>query len=286
MKKWRGYNYLGGLFSSFQAHLLVFVVLYSLWACKPHNTISPPNYSPIDSLSIKTPQSTASILSAPQVYTLNYLWYSTRMAITVKNTAQEQDVISVNAFYVNKKDSIIFITISKMGIEGARLVLEKDSVKYINHLNQTYYWGTYRIFEYILGCKIDFSMIESLFLGQDLPFFDSSCHKDSSSQGITYSADSRTSLNNKQVFEQKLQTDSLSRTIYHYLKDVHSLNSIAIWFDDFISLPDGQYGYQRLKIEISNMHLQLQCQLKSTKLNVPGPTSIKKIEKYKPIEIQ
>ena len=280
MKKWKEYNSLDRVF--------VFgslTVLFCLFACKTRPN-QHTNIAQTDSIIVDSPKSNIKQMFEPMVYAFNYKWYSTRMSVSVKNIDNQQEQISLNAFWVNKKDSIIFITLSKMGIEGARLVLSTDSVKYINHLNKEYYWSDYRIFNKLLGFPIDFYMIQSLFLGGDLPYFDKTCTKDSSENTITYMSNNRKSLKNNMIVEQKLQTDLRLRTVYHYIKDIKTLNSIEISFNNFVAMLDGQYCFQYMDISIPAMNIQLQCQLKGTKINVPGPTSIKRPEKYSPITIQ
>ncbi|MBO4543382.1 MAG: DUF4292 domain-containing protein [Bacteroidales bacterium] len=280
MKKWKEYNSLDCIFVC-----VSLIILFCLLACKTRPNRHT-NVTQQDSVIVDTQKNIVKQLFKPKVYAFKYNWYSTRMSVSVKNIDNQQEQISLNAFWVNKKDSIIFITLSKMGIEGARFVLTTDSVKYINHLDKEYYWGDYRIFNKLLGFPVDFYMIQSLFMGGDLPYFDKTCTKDSSENTITYMSSSRKSLKNNMIVEQKLQTDQLQHTIYHYIKDVKTLNNIAISFNNFVAMPDGQFCFQYMDISIPAMNIQLQCQLKGTKINVPGPTSIKRSEKYKPIKIQ
>ena len=97
---------------------------------------------------------------------LTYNWISYRANATV-TTPKETN--SVNVFVVNRRDSIIYINASKFGIEGARLVLTPDSVKFINNLNSTYYAGDYGITEQLVGNRINFYMLQSLLVGEELP---------------------------------------------------------------------------------------------------------------------
>ena len=96
---------------------------------------------------------------------LDYNWISYRGTLSISNVNPD----NLNVFMVNRKDSIIYITVSKMGIEGGRLVLTPDSVKFLNHLNSTYYAGGYSIAEQLNLMKIDFYIIQSLLIGGKLP---------------------------------------------------------------------------------------------------------------------
>ena len=97
---------------------------------------------------------------------LTYDWISYRANA---NITTPKETNSVNVFVVNRRDSIIYINASKFGIEGARLVLTPDSVKFINHLNSTYYVGDYDIAEQFVGLKINFYLLQSLLIGEELP---------------------------------------------------------------------------------------------------------------------
>jgi hypothetical protein len=54
----------------------------------------------------------------------------------IKSTKQD---VSFNYRLIMLRDSCIFLTLSKLGIEGARAVIYKDSLYAINRLEQTYY---------------------------------------------------------------------------------------------------------------------------------------------------
>jgi len=97
---------------------------------------------------------------------LDYTWISYRANANVSNNSE---LNNFNVFVVNRKDSIIYTALSKFGIEGARLVLTPDSVKFLNHLTSEYYVGNYAILEQLVGLKADFYTVQSLLLGEELP---------------------------------------------------------------------------------------------------------------------
>lgn len=82
---------------------------------------------------------------------------------------------SSNSFTVNlrmKKDSIIWMSISKMGIEGARVLITKDSVKLINRISNKYFKGDYAYISKILNTELDYEMLQSLLIGNSVEFYD------------------------------------------------------------------------------------------------------------------
>lgn len=72
-----------------------------------------------------------------------------------------------------KYDSVIWVSISNsIGIEGARLLLTQDSVKYLNRIDKTYFEGDYVFLSNILDSDIDFSMIQALLTAKDFSWYD------------------------------------------------------------------------------------------------------------------
>ena len=96
---------------------------------------------------------------------LDYNWITYRANASLSSL----DMNNFNVFVVNRRDSIIYITISKMGIEGARIVLTPDTVKFLNHLSSNYYIGNYAVLDKLVGFKTDFYMVQLLLTGGDTP---------------------------------------------------------------------------------------------------------------------
>ncbi|MCB2221482.1 MAG: DUF4292 domain-containing protein [Bacteroidetes bacterium] len=72
-----------------------------------------------------------------------------------------------------RKDSAIWVSLSPaLGIEMARLLISEDSVKFINRINKTYFIGNYSAVNRMLGTNIDFDIIQSLLIGNDLTYYE------------------------------------------------------------------------------------------------------------------
>lgn len=70
-----------------------------------------------------------------------------------------------------RKDSIIWMSISKLGIEGARVFITKDSVKFINKINNTYFKGDFTYISKLLNTPLDFEILQSLLVGNSVTFY-------------------------------------------------------------------------------------------------------------------
>lgn len=80
-----------------------------------------------------------------------------------------------NSFTINlrmKKDSVIWMTISKLGIEGARVLITKDSVKFVDRLKNRFFKGDYAYISKLLNTELDFEMLQSLLIGNSVEFYD------------------------------------------------------------------------------------------------------------------
>lgn len=67
-----------------------------------------------------------------------------------------------------KRDSVIWISISSgVGIEGARILLTQDSVKYINRIEKTFFLGNYSFLSSLIGAEIDFDKVQALITAKD-----------------------------------------------------------------------------------------------------------------------
>ena len=74
-----------------------------------------------------------------------------------------------NSFTANlrvKVDSAIWMSISPaLGIEIARVFITRDSLKFTNRINGTYFKGDYRYLNSLLQIELNFNMIQSILLG-------------------------------------------------------------------------------------------------------------------------
>ncbi len=72
-----------------------------------------------------------------------------------------------------RKDSLIWMSFSPvLGIEVFRLMVTQDSVKFINRLNNTFFEGDYDYVNKFLKTNIDYDILQSFLIGNDLSFYE------------------------------------------------------------------------------------------------------------------
>jgi len=92
-------------------------------------------------------------------------WFKTRAASTVSGEEEGSFKASIRI----RKDSIVWVSVTKFGLAGFNFHFTHDSVKYIDHVKQEYLLGTYKFIEDIARTKLEHSMLENILLG--LPMF-------------------------------------------------------------------------------------------------------------------
>jgi hypothetical protein len=221
----------------------------------------------------------------PQIVSLNYQWISYRMNLSLMDYPSKKEIMSVSAFFVNRKDSIIYITISKLGIEGARAVITPDTVKFINHLTSEYYLGDYTFLEQLLGFKVSFAMLQSLFMGEDVAGFEPNCRLTIVKDTNIYTSSSRKNKETGVTIAQELKTDSAQKVIENNMTELATQTFIGMRYWDFTNI-DSQAFFQQAEALIPSQNKMLQFNIKNIRINVPGPVSIQIPAKYKPISIK
>jgi len=71
------------------------------------------------------------------------------------------------------KDSVIWITFGQdLGIEIARMIITRDSVKFLDRFNKKYFVGDYKFVNEFLKTSIDFGILQSIILGNDFEYYE------------------------------------------------------------------------------------------------------------------
>ena len=90
-------------------------------------------------------------------------WFAAKVSAS---TEVDKDSKTFTANLRIRKDSAIWLSISPaLGIEVARVLITKDSLKFINRLEGTYFKGGYSYLNELLQIDVNFSMVQSILLG-------------------------------------------------------------------------------------------------------------------------
>jgi hypothetical protein len=101
---------------------------------------------------------------------LKFDWLSTKFSAEYRNNRKKN---SFGGQMRIRKDSLIWLSLSPiMGIEVMRLMISQDSIKYINRMNNTYFIGDYNNLNKFLNTNIDYDILQSFLIGNDLSFYD------------------------------------------------------------------------------------------------------------------
>lgn len=71
-----------------------------------------------------------------------------------------------------QKDTLIWASLSVMGLEGMRLMISQDSIKYINRLNNTFLIGDWYDLNKFLNANIEYDILQSFLIGNDISFYE------------------------------------------------------------------------------------------------------------------
>jgi hypothetical protein len=93
----------------------------------------------------------------------NYKYYQISTNVEFESK-EESHSIKGNLRIVS--DSVIWISLSAVGIELFRGVFTKDSIKYLNRIEKTFYANIYKAFNNKFNTFINFKILQSLFLNR------------------------------------------------------------------------------------------------------------------------
>ena len=126
-------------------------------SCKVHE---------IEKVKIK-PHSTKYLVNELFNNEFNFNFLSSKASFTFDNGKKT----SFKAHLRIRKDSAIWVSITPLlGIEMARVLITKDTVKIMNRSSSEYFIGDYDYINHFLGADLDYQMLEALLIGNSLDF--------------------------------------------------------------------------------------------------------------------
>ncbi|MFH1319052.1 MAG: DUF4292 domain-containing protein [Bacteroidota bacterium] len=202
---------------TFFIYILIIIILPLFFGCKPTKEIA--------KTTVKR-RSTKYLLEQLQNNELNYEWLSAKFsASAIINDKKHSFVARLRI----RKDSAIWVSASlALGIEIARVCITKDSLKFINRLNSTYFTGSINYLDQLI--LTDFDILQSLLTGNSfISMFDN--FNDDKEDKLKSSKEDkiRSSIDNEHYLLGTFKKRKLRRTIEgkrYLLFTAHS-----IWLD-------------------------------------------------------
>lgn len=134
-----------------------------------------------------------------------------------------------------KRDSIIWASVTKVGIEGARIVITPDTIVMLDRLHKTYFAGNFKALKRRYRVPVTFEMLQAALVANYLPgegAKDASEGADAAVQAIHHD-------------QQKLSVDQYvnrekKRLVKMSVKDARSGNAMTADYSDFKVLKEGE----------------------------------------------
>jgi len=170
---------------------------------------------------------------------------------------------SSNSFTVTlrmKKDSIIWMSISKLGIEGARVLITKDTVKFMNRLKSQFFVGDFSYISKLLNADLDFEILQSLLVGNSVEFYDEDEKLKPGVDGCKYYLGTVRKRKMKKIIEKGKEYKDAAQTIYlapDKFKIVRIVffefnpdRNIDVRYDNFVAIDSTQLFPQKITCNI------------------------------------
>jgi hypothetical protein len=130
-------------------------------SCKTHSPITKTTIAP-------PPKSSAStmILDSMRAHAFHFDWFSAKAKFEI---TQGNDKTEFTASFRIRNDSAIWVSISPaLGLEVARVLITRDSIRVIDRLNKEYYSKDYSFFKTYTSLPVDLITLQNLIEGNPL----------------------------------------------------------------------------------------------------------------------
>ena len=181
-----------------------------------------------------------------------------------------------------KNDSLIWMSITPaLGIEAARVKLTNDSIEFINRLNKTYFAGKYELIDSVLNTTIDFSLLQSMFVGNDLTQYDVNKFRSSVDNGLYRMTIRERRKIKKYIKKGEINTRVLVQQIWLDPEtfriariDVkeqgeNENKKVQVFYSDYVDV-EGQLFPSKIRVEItSNKSISIDVDFSKVLINSP-----------------
>ncbi len=191
-----------------------------------------------------------------------------------------------------KSDSLTWLSFSPaLGIEAARILLSNDTVKFINRLNKTYFIGEYVILDSLLNTTIDYSILQSMIIGNDITQYDVNKYKSTIDGGLYRITIQERRKIKKEMKSGELDSKVLVQNVWldpdHFrirridLKELGDDNKrLDVTYDDFIQIEDQLFPSKIIINIVSQKSITINVDILKIELNDPLSFPFKVPKKY------
>lgn len=256
--------------------ILIFVVL----SCKTSKIVKSPVIE--KEVAIIQPENikTDSIISKMSANQFDFEWFSAKFSADYEI---DNNNTSFSGQIRIRKDSIIWISISKFSIEGLRIKITQDSVFVINRLDDNYFQGDFNYINKFINNAIDFDMLQAFIIGNDFKYYENDKFKTSADDNYFHLETVnrhklkkyiKTENDRLKILVQNILIDKKTYKIkYLTVKEVKENNKLKISYDNFEKLNDKLFP-KSLKISILsakeiNINIEYSKIYKDEPLNFP-----------------
>lgn len=206
---------------------------------------------------------------------------------------QEKNTTNLKGQLRIQDDSLIWLSFTPaLGIEAARVLLTNDSIKFLNRLNKSYFSGKYELVDSVLNTTIDYALLQSMLIGNDLTQYDVKKYRASIDNGL-YRMTIRERRKIKRFIRKgEIETRVLVQQIwldpetYRIARiDVKEQgedenNKLRVFYSDYITVDD-QLFPSRMRIEVvSNKSIFIDVNFSKVIINNPLKFPFKIPTKY------
>jgi hypothetical protein len=196
--------------------------------------------SPVESVAIDTTVKTASTVTRPgvarpSVAEVDFQYLTTRSKLSFKGPKQELDNANLNIRV--RKDSLIWLSVSKLGIEAVRTLITPDSIIVLDKIHKETVAFDFPTLSRQFNFTINFALLQSLLAG-NLPFPQQPTEvATSSASDLVFRQNAGPVLVENHVNEQNKKLTKL------LLIDQPTRNTLQVNYEDFTALTNFLFPY-------------------------------------------
>jgi len=169
---------------------------------------------------------------------VDFQYLTTRSKLSFKGPKQELD--NANLTIRARKDSLIWLSVSKLGIEAVRTLITPDSIVVMDKLHKETVTFDFPTLSRQFNIKISFALLQSILVG-NLPY---------PQQPATVASSSETAILSRQEVGPVLVENYISKPNQKLtrllLTDQPTQNTLQVTYNDFTSLATSLFPYTNL----------------------------------------